>query len=167
MDFSNMWNADEIMFYTDASSTIGLGGFCNGSWMMDKWDSDFLKLKPSIEFLELFAVTAGILAWIHRFKNKRIILFCDNMSAVEMINSSSSRCKNCMVLIRIIVLQGLIHNVRVFAKHIKGSSNGLTDSLSRGELRRFRKLAMEQQLETDKYNTEVPEDIWPVWKTWL
>ena len=69
--------------------------------------------KPSIEFLELYAVTAAVLSWIHQYKNSRIILFCDNQSVVDMINITSTSCRHCMVLIRMIVLKGLIENVRI------------------------------------------------------
>ena len=42
---------------------------------------------PSIEFLELYAVTVAVVTWIYRFRNRRIVLFCDNQAAVAMINS--------------------------------------------------------------------------------
>ena len=166
MDFNKSWEANELNFYTDASK-IGLGRFCDGDWMHARWDDEFMAANPSIEYLELYAVTVGVLSWIHRFKNKRVILFCDNMSAVDMINSSSSStCKNCMVLLRLIVLHGLIHNVRIHAKHVKGSSNNLADSLSRDDLQRFHKLVKDNGITISKYNTPVPEQIWPVEKIW-
>ena len=36
-----------------------------------------------------------------------------------MVNSSSSSCKNYMYLIRLLVLDGLINNRRVFVEHIR------------------------------------------------
>ena len=42
-----------------------MGGYCDDSWMLMKWDKNFLQEKnPSIEYLELFAVTAVVLTWI-------------------------------------------------------------------------------------------------------
>ena len=124
LDFSKILVADEIDMYSDASGKIGLGAVCGQNWMSQNWDKEFIaKYRPSIEYLELFAVTAAVLAWIHRFKNKRIILFCDNKSVVDMINLTSTSCKNCMVLIRVIVLKGLIENVRIFARHVPGVLN--------------------------------------------
>ena len=65
------------------------------------WLKEFIQEhKPSIEFLELFAVTAAVISWIHQFKNRRIMLLCDNKSVVDMINLTTTSCKNCMVLIR-------------------------------------------------------------------
>ena len=71
------------------------------------------------------------------------MLFCDNMSAVHMVNNASAKCANCMVLIRCITLTCVKYNVRVFAKFVDTKSNGLADSLSRMEFTRFRKLCQD------------------------
>ena len=105
LDFSKVIVADEIDMYNDASGTIGMGAVCGSAWMYKLWSRKFIKkYKPSIEYLELYAVTAAVLTWIHQFKNRRVILFCDNQSVVDMINLTTTSCKNCMVLIRMIVL---------------------------------------------------------------
>ena len=80
-----------IDFYTDASGKIGLGGICGNAWMSQTWSPEFLNsCKPSIEFLELFAVTAAVIAWIDKFRNRRVILFCDNQSVVDRVPVPSS-----------------------------------------------------------------------------
>ena len=107
--------ADGINMYSDASKSLkrGYGAYCDLDWLAGKWCNSkeeehfFIQKDPSIEFLELFALTAGVLAWIHRFNNRRIILFCNNKSVIDMVNKSSSRCRNCMSLIRMITLKGL------------------------------------------------------------
>ena len=116
IDFTTR-QATEIELFSDASRnfSLGFGGYCGKSWMYAKWSEAVTELEPSIEYLELFAVTAVVLAWLGRFKNMRICLFCDNMSVVQMINNMSSSCKNCMILIRIITLEGLKQNTRIFA----------------------------------------------------
>ena len=70
-----------------------------------------------------------------------------------------------MVLIRIITLQGLIHNVRIYARHVKGVQKGISDALSRQKWDKFRKLTNGRVL--DKYATEIPEQIWPISKIWF
>ena len=45
------------------------------------------KYNPSIEYLELFALTAAVLTWGSKLKNRRITIFCDNLSVVCMINN--------------------------------------------------------------------------------
>ena len=167
LDFSKVLIADEIDMFSDASGKIGLGAIWGSSWMSQDWPQEFLrKFKPSIEYLELFAVTAAVLAWIDRFRNKRIILFCDNKSIVDMINLTTTSCKNCMVLIRIIILKGLIENVRIFARHVPGVLNGLADSLSRNKFSEFRRLCKKSNREFEEVKTPIPENIWPIQKLW-
>ena len=133
VDFTNPTIKD-VSMYSDASGNFKKGGFgawCENSWVQAFWDTQFMmEIQPSIEYLELFAVTAGILAWIPRIKNSRIRLFCDNESICYMLNSSSSRCKHCMVLIRLVVLTGLVNNIKISCKHVKTKSNGRADALS-------------------------------------
>ena len=132
MDYSKTFKASEIDMYSDATRNfqLGCGGYCGSSWFCQKWDPFVKKVNPSIGYLELYAVTVAVLLWIHRFKNQKIQLFCDNKSAVDMINASSSKCRNCMVLIRLITLEGLKNNVRIFVKHVKSENNEISDALS-------------------------------------
>ena len=153
--------------YSDASGKIGFGAVCGSECMSQSWPKEFLvKHKPSIEYLELFAVTAAVLAWIDKFRNQRVILFCDNQSVVSMINLTTTSCKNYMVLIRAIVLKGLIENVRVFARHVRGVNNGLADDLSRDKLVHFYKLCEEENRKVASYPTPVPDAIWPIETIW-
>ena len=123
MDLDPKAISTEVDFYTDASANenLGCGGICDSEWFIQQWDEKFIKIaKPSINYLELYAMTVAIINWIHKFKNQRVYIFCDNMSVVQMVNKTSSKCKNCMVLIRIIVLQALKHNVKINVKHVPG-----------------------------------------------
>ena len=53
-----------IAFYSDASKKIGFGALLNNRWIHGDWDASFIKENdPSIAYLELFALTAGILTW--------------------------------------------------------------------------------------------------------
>ena len=69
-----------------------------------------------------------------------------------------------MVLIRLIVLKCLIHNVCVFARHVVSEENEIADSLSRFQMKHFYTLT--KNLEMDRYQTEIPEDIWLLTKIW-
>ena len=89
MDFETTWLANEIDMYSDASHSeiLGFGATCQSSWMSEMWPNGYIKnIEPSIEYLELFGVVAAVHKWVHRFRNKRIVLFCDNTSVVAMIN---------------------------------------------------------------------------------
>ena len=94
----------EIGFYSDASALakLGFGVLIKTKWSRGDWNPDFIRnCKPSIEFLELYALTVGILLWEDEpeMNNGRIILHCDNTAVVQMVNNLTSSCKNCMTLI--------------------------------------------------------------------
>ena len=62
-----------VPFYLDASKNarLGMGANCMKSWMVQQWDHDFILTNDSsIEYLELFALTAAILACLDRFRNQ-------------------------------------------------------------------------------------------------
>ena len=168
MDFSKVYVAEDIDFYSDAAKNpeLGFGAKCGLAWMAQKWDSKFIiEEDPSIAYLELYAVVAVVLAWVGRFSNKRIQIYCDNQSVCYMINQTSSKCKNCMVLICILVLKCLVHNVRIYAKYITSKNNIIADNLSRRRFSDFEKLR--KALGMNRQLTEVPDEIWPLQKIWV
>ena len=107
--------SEVIPFFTDVakSDTLGLGYVFNHSWVSQKWDGFVKQCDPSIEYLELFALTVAIDLWGHKFCNHRITIFCDNQAVVHMVNKSAAKCVNCMVLIRLIVINSMRYNFRV------------------------------------------------------
>ena len=166
VDLSVSIQADEIFFFSDASTNKNLGFGCvyHDQWIFQRWEPGFIKSKkPSIEYLELFRLCAGILTWQDQLKNCRIIIFCDNQATVAMVNNGSSSCKNYMYLIHALTLSGLQFNCRVFAKFIHGKSNRLADSLSRLKIKEFKKLAPYMKDQPDQTTNK----IWPVSKIWL
>ena len=136
--------AQVIDMYLDASGNykLGFGAYCGPEWTFGQWDETFCNMvKPSIEYLELYAVLVAVINWIKIFEDRRIVLFCDNESEVHMINNSTSNCKNCMILIRLLTAESILRNVRVYAKHVGTKENGKADALSRLDFDRFQRLA--------------------------
>ena len=157
MDLSKVLTAEDIDMYSDASANpdLGCGGHSQNEWFYYQWDREFIiEQQPSIEFLELYGVTMSILLWIHKYKNKRICLFCDNLGVVYMLNKNTSHSRRCMVLIRYIVLYAMIFNVRVFAKHVTTKNNYLADHLSRLRIEQFK-----QEAASIKYVDTHPQPI--------
>ena len=166
MDFSKVLVAEDLDFYSDASKNpnLGFGAKFGPSYLFAKWDKQFiLDCDPSITYLELYALTAAVLAWGHKLSNRRVILYCDNIGACGIINHMSSTCKNCMILVRILVLHQLTNNIRIFAKWVSTKLNGPADSLSRLKLDKFMKTVSD----VDDKPTPIPEEIWPMQKIWL
>ena len=106
IDLSKTINAQKINFYSDASlcKTLGFGAVFQDSWIYGAWGSEFIEdQSPSIEFLELFALCAGVLTWSENLINTRVIVFCDNQAVVQIVNNMTSKCPKCMKLVRILV----------------------------------------------------------------
>ena len=157
----------ELKFFSDASlnGNLGFGARFQKEWTYGKWPEKFIEeCSPSIEFVELFGLTVAVFIWAKKLKDSRSVVFCDNESVVHMINNTSSSCCQCMKLIRAIVLKGLQHNFRIFAKHVRSEDNEIADSLSRLQFTRFGKLMKKFHLRV------VPEPLlevlWPVTKIW-
>lgn len=169
LDFNKTLIAEQLLFFTDASSTIGCGGYFKppqgrGEFFKELWpawikDSD----QVSINFLEMYALVAGSLLWMKKFQNKRVKIYCDNQSVVHMLNKNSSSCRQCMILIRILVLASMEYNCRIFGKWISTHENLLADSLSRNDMGKFWRLAPKN---TKQEKEPLPHCLWPIPKTW-
>ena len=66
------------------------------------------------------------------------------------------------MLIRMIVLECLIHNVRVYAKYVPTDENGKADALSRLDMERFRDLGPGM----NTWPCKMSDQLWPVEKVW-
>ena len=84
--------------------------------------------EPSICYLKLFALTAGVLSWEFRLRNMHLLVHCDNMGVVEMINKNTSSCKFCIFFVNS-DSNGLMFNRKLMAVYMKSSANILSDSL--------------------------------------
>ena len=152
-----------IYFTYDASVAphLGYGCIMNNRWMYGQWKENFIQTKkPSIEYLELFALTAGVMTWSQKhLKNCKLVVWCDNKAVVQMINNLTSSCRNCLFLLRLLLLDSMKNNRQLVAKYIKTSDNYLSNSLSRLKIDKFKRLAPNNMLHR---NDEIIERLWPM-----
>ena len=119
-------HATELDFFTDPAKgeDLGMGGVYGSQWFFAKWEPAYIRsCDPSIGYLELLALCTGVFIWSHKLRNKHMIVFTDNQSVVQMVNETSSKCKNCMHLIRKLTARSLYYNMRIFAKWVQGAVN--------------------------------------------
>ena len=158
IDIDMFQSSVQIQFFTDASAAVELGyGFIYGTrWTYGQWETGFINEdKPSIEFLELYALCAGILTWEKYLVDCRVVIWCDNMGVVGMVNSLASKCNKCMFLLRILTLNNLRFNRRISVKYIKSADNLLSDALSRLNLAKFRKFGKHMNKYPDPVNEQM------------
>ena len=140
VDLNKTVSAETLNFYSDtsANSKLGFGTIFNNQWIFAQWEPGYInEYQPSIEYLELFTLTAALLTWGTQLKNQRISIFCNNQAVVSMENNLASSCHNCMKLLRLITLNNLITNRRVFTLYVCSSENILSDTLSRLQFKCF------------------------------
>ena len=165
VDVDQATDARNFCFYTDASSWVGFGGIFNNQWIVGGWGSQFVESQePSIAFLELFALTAGVPTWGHYIQNTKVIIHCDNQSVVGMVINLTSKCKKCMKLIRLITLNSILYKQRIVVHYLKSESNRLADSLSRLDFDRFWRNA---PVTMSQVPDQIPDDLWPIEKIWF
>ena len=161
--------AKTLNFYSDASLSerLGFGAVFNNFWIIGAWGSEFIRTqKPSIEFLELFALVAAVLTWSNdpELQNTRVKIFCDNQSVMHIVNNLTSKCEHCMKLVRMLTIDNLKHNRRVFVEFVRTKDKVLADALSRFEARRFWKHAP-KTMNTKSH--KIHSSLWPVEKVWF
>ena len=66
IDLHKTLQATDIGYYSDASAaqTLGFGCTFGCKWVFGQWPEGFIKTcEPSIEYIELFGLCAGLLSW--------------------------------------------------------------------------------------------------------
>ena len=80
-------SAVEVFADVAGKPLLGWGAFypAEGFWMYQKWDPVwFQEYQPSIDFLELYALLAGVVTWVPHLSNKTIIFRSDNTPTVHV-----------------------------------------------------------------------------------
>lgn len=134
----------DLELYTDASGSVGFGGYFNGQWFQGRWPPHMQLNRArgiSIEWQELFPIVVACAIWFPHFSGKRIQFWCDNESVVAIINSGHSKAPRIMDLLRFLILISMKHNFFIRARHVPGVSNEIADALSRFQDARFRSAA--------------------------
>lgn len=150
---------DSINLFTDSSGnpSLGCGAYNNGRWAQMQWPSSwrFSDLMRNMSFLELVPIVLAMFLWAPEFTKKKILLHTDNAALCSIINKRTSKDKSIMKLIRPLVLLTMTYNVQFKAFHIESAKNGIADSLSRFQMKRFRRLAPT----ADQSPIPVPEEF--------
>lgn len=137
-------SAHDMELYTDASSTLGYGGYFQGHWFSEAWPSDLPcphDKEISMAYRELYPIVVAALLWGHLWSAKRILFYCDNMSSVQIIQKGRSKVQFITPLMRQLTWTSVKNNFCVYAKHLPGTKNLIADALSRFQMQRFRDLA--------------------------
>lgn len=156
----SVWSSnDTLQLWTDSSGSEKCGGaaYFNGAWLFFPWPREWvdLGLLRDMTFLEFIPILLAISVWGKKLQNKRIKLYVDNQSLVEVLNSQTSRSKRVMTLMRTFVLYALQNNIIFKSHHLYSHDNSIADAISRQQWDRFRRLAPQ----ADVNPTPIPDHI--------
>lgn len=149
-------NDSWLSLETDASGSVGYGAVFGNHYLQGRWPDSWRSL--NITILELFPIVVALHIWGPRICNKKIIIHTDNMALVHILNKTSSRDAQVMVLVRSFVLACMTHNILCKFRHVPGCFNTVPDFLSRSyDLQKLRDLA--PHLDTEP--TAIPVSLLP------
>ena len=126
---------DGSQLETDAAAHAGYGAYYAGDWISHWWPPDLQGMH--INFLEVYPLLAAARRWGKRWTGRRVILRCDNLAAVGIINRGTTRHPVVMSWLRELFWLSATHNFRISAIHVPGVFNTRADALSRFDFTRF------------------------------
>ena len=163
-------DADKLFFYSDASAAWnkGFGVIFNDLWTYSEWEEEYIHgINPSITYLELFALCIGVFSWAHLLQNRRVWIYCDNKGVRDIVNNTTSGCRNCMRLMRMLMLKCLKNNLRIFVIYVKSADNILADHLSRMRINDFWKEVRKMKIDMNPTPYPLPSELWLASKIWM
>ena len=118
----------DYILATDACKT-GLGGICGDEYFHFKLRLPYVNY--NIAYLEVLAVIMALKCWKNRLWAKSIVMQCDNMSVVQVLNGGRSRDLFLQAAMREVAYLAAVGEFNLHMVHISGVSNRIPDWLSR------------------------------------
>ena len=115
---------------TDACLTAG-GAYCENEYIHFKFTEDIIRETEHISQLELFTILIAIKVWSDKLVGKVVKLSTDNEASMWAVNSGKSKDKFMLKCIREIAWISAKKDFLLRLEHLAGSSNTISDSLSR------------------------------------
>lgn len=171
IDFKQVIHADQLDFYCDAALNarrMGVGARFKNFWFsgeMEMKSAPHIRDRINIQIAELYSIMLALSLWMPMLQNRRALIFTDNESVMHMLNRSSSSCKICMIMLRLITLWSMKWNARVFGAHVGTEYNTSADLLSRGKISEFLKL--QEGVRFDLERERLPHEYWPMPLHWF
>ena len=124
------WSQPDGVVSTDACLS-GCGGWVEGEYFHALFPLHILLQNLHINALELLAVVVALKLWCVRWAGKRLLIYCDNMTSVQVINSGATRDVFLQSCLREICFLAAVHEFELQARHLSGVENRVADLCSR------------------------------------
>ena len=90
-------SSSSLHLFTDASD-LGFGCIFGRKWFFGQFSSDWLQFHIAVR--EFLPIVISLEIWCHQFHNSTVVLHCDNNTVVHVINKTTSKDPNLMILMR-------------------------------------------------------------------
>ena len=129
------WSEPDAVIEVDACLS-GSGGinWVSGEVFHEEFPEEVMKHGFDINVLEMLTLTIALKLWGYCLKGKLLMIHCDNMVTVSVINSGRTRSSMLQDCLREVVYWTAKFECHLRAIHIPGDHNRVADSLSRWHL---------------------------------
>ena len=129
-----------VFSYTDASD-MAAAAIYEQSWVILEFcgDNEWMR-SMNIAWRELVAIVMCLAVFGARMQGRCLKMYTDNQAVLYCINTGSSKDDSLMALVRALYWYTTRYNVTYKAYYVASLDNGPSDSLSRLDMPRFRKL---------------------------
>ena len=127
-----LWSEPDGVFSCDANLN-GCGAYYQGRYFHHQFPENIRQMKLHINALELLTLLVACKLWSSEWCGKKILVRCDNMSTVHVINAGRTKCPYMLMYVREMFAVAAARQFCLKTVHCEGTSNRLADSLSRWE----------------------------------
>ena len=151
------WTASpDLELYTDAS-TLGYGAVYQTHRFNREWPEPVAL--NSIPWKELFTIYAACFVLGPTWKGKKVLLYTDNEAATFLSDRKSSKRRPHLIqLVRKMYLVAAKNELSIALELVSGSSDKMTDLLSRLQVDAFNQMLPN----ADQYPTKLPPKVWDI-----
>ena len=112
------------------SCKVAGGAFYHGDFVYAPWTYKTSSSLP-INYLEILALEPAAMRWAPYWRNKKVYVHCDNITACSLINKLSCKNPTVMESLRRVFWLSAVYNFRLQAIYYPGPQNILADRVSR------------------------------------
>ncbi len=141
-----------VMSMTTDACLTGGGGVFSGDYFYVNWDLDMPSVSCwHINYKEVMAIMWAVFRWAPLLRDKRLVIYTDNITAKAVLNKGTTRFAQLMPFLRALNFLGGIYNFKLTARYIPGHHNYVADACSRlherGQFQRLYQYLMLEQLD--------------------
>ena len=124
-----------VDFHLFTAGSFGCGAWWGTAWLRYPWADEAANL--SIAVKELLPIVMACMLWGNTWRNKQVLVHCNNQAVVEVVNSGASKDQNLAQLLRCLFFVMADFQLALKATHITGRHNVQADAISRNNLSLF------------------------------